>query len=84
MFASAIAIDLLQARDNNVPSLDDWGTAQEACARTALQILCSSVGPDVFYLALPTWLALRISIGIGREITSIRFTNVLDPECGGF
>ncbi len=55
LFSAAIAIDLLQSRDCDTPSLDDWGTCGAAIGRTSLGILCHDVLQRVFSAALPDW-----------------------------
>jgi hypothetical protein len=58
MFSSAIGVDLLQSRDCDVPSMDDWGTCGAATGRASCGILCHDLLLRVFVDALPDWNAM--------------------------
>jgi len=52
---AAVGVDLLQSRDVDTPSLDDWGSCGQACGKSSCGILCHSVLPQVVNRGLPTW-----------------------------
>ena len=58
LFGAAIEVDLLQSRESELPSLDDWYTVSEAASKSTLGIMAHSLLPQVFDLALPTWGAM--------------------------
>ena len=39
LFGSALEVDLLQGRENELPSLDDWYTCAQACSKTTLGMM---------------------------------------------
>ena len=55
MYGAALEIDLLQSRDSNIPSLDDWFSTSEAASLTTLGIMCHRLLAQVMEKALPTW-----------------------------
>jgi len=58
LFAAAIGVDILQSRDCDVPSQDDWGSCGAATGRTSLGLLCHDLLQRVFAEALPDWNAM--------------------------
>ncbi|CAK0899303.1 unnamed protein product [Prorocentrum cordatum] len=61
MFAAALEVDLLQSRDNVLPSVDDWNSCGFSCGKTALGILCHDVLTSVVQRALPTWSSMDVA-----------------------
>jgi hypothetical protein len=55
MYATALSIDLLQSRDVETPSMDDWGSCGEACGKTCAGILIHDVLRRTLEFAFPTW-----------------------------
>ena len=55
LFSSAIEVDLLQSRDCDRPSVDDWGTCGAASGKTPCGLLCHDILSRVFSSALPDW-----------------------------
>jgi hypothetical protein len=55
MFATAQEVNLLQAKDTDTPSLDDWGTCGGAAGRTSAGILIHDVLKQCLEIALPKW-----------------------------
>ncbi len=58
MFSAAVGVDLLQSRDCDLPSLDDWGSCGGAAARSSLGILCHNILQQVYAAGLPDWNAM--------------------------
>ena len=58
MYATAMEVNLLQSKDIDTPSLDDWGSCGQACGRTCAGFLVHDLLAQVFSEALPTWQAM--------------------------
>ena len=61
MCGAAIAVDLLQAREIDLPSADDWGTCGISCGKSSCGLLAHRILQQVFDQALPSWDAMRPS-----------------------
>ena len=58
LFGAALEVDLLQSKESELPSLDDWYTVSEAASKSTLGIMAHCILPQVYDLALPTWGAM--------------------------
>lgn len=54
LYASAIEVNLLQSKDIDTPSIDDWGTCGAACGVTSAGILIHNILSRVVREALPS------------------------------
>ena len=55
MYSSALGIDFCLGNDTRVPSMDDWGSAQEGAGYVSLGLLAHDAGRQIFEKALPNW-----------------------------
>jgi hypothetical protein len=55
LYASALEVDLLQSREAEIPSLDDWYSVSEAASKCTLGIMVHNLLQQVVDIGLPAW-----------------------------
>jgi len=81
MFSSAIGVDLLLSSDSYLPSLDDWGTAQDACGRISVGIMAHNALPASFSLAFPDWKAMSAENDLPEDTNIDALRHKIQKKC---